>query len=129
MLCNMTEICKPTLTHHFAIPAFNTGTSMVLRACIEAAEEANAPVIVEIHPDELRFARKSFAKMVIEEAHNTKIPVCLHLDHGANLEDVMTAIACGFTSVMIDGSALPFEENIAQTRKVVEIAHAVGVSV
>ena len=129
MLCNMTEICKPTMAHHFAIPAFNTGTSMVLRACIEAAEEANAPVIVEIHPDELRFARKSFAKMVIEEAHNTKVPVCLHLDHGANIEDVMTAIACGFTSVMIDGSSHSFEDNIALTRKVVEYAHDHGVVV
>lgn len=129
MLYNMTDLLKPTLEHHFAVPAFNTSSNMILTASVEVAEELNAPVIIEIHPDELSFVKESFIAAVRAEAHSAHVPVCIHLDHGANFADVMRAIGCGFTSVMIDGSALPFEENVAQTKKVVEAAHAVNVSV
>lgn len=129
MLCTLDEILKPTRTYKFAVPAFNTSTSMILKAAIETSEELNAPVIIEIHPVELRMTRDSFTAAVLEEAHRAKVPVCIHLDHGSSFEEIMHAIACGFTSVMIDCSAMPFEENVAQTRKVVEAAHAAGVSV
>jgi len=68
-------------------------------------------------------------KAIIEKAHKATVPVCIHLDHGASFEQVMTAIQAGFTSVMIDGSSLPFEENIKACKKVAEAAHAVNVSV
>ena len=129
MLYNMSDILKPTRPGKFAIPAFNTSSNMILTGAIEAAEEMNAPVIIEIHPDELSFVKETFVAYAREEAHKAKVPVCIHLDHGSDLADIMKAIQCGFTSVMIDGSSLPFEENIAQTKKIVEVAHAVGVSV
>lgn len=129
MLYNMSDILRPTLDAKFAIPAFNTSSNMILTAAIEVAEELNAPVIIEIHPDELAFVKETFVQYVIAEAHKAKIPVCIHLDHGANFGQIINAISCGFTSVMIDGSSLPFEENVAQTRKVVEAAHAANVSV
>jgi fructose-bisphosphate aldolase class II len=129
MLVNMSEILRPTLEKHFAVPAFNTSSNMILTASIEVAEELNAPVIIEIHPDELRFVKDSFVAAVRAEANRTKVPVCIHLDHGASFADTMHAIGCGFTSVMIDGSALPYEENAALAKKVAEAAHAAGVSV
>jgi fructose-bisphosphate aldolase class II len=129
MLYTLSEILSPTLKNRFAIPAFNTSSNMILTASVEVAEELNAPVIIEIHPAELAFVRESFVAAVREEAHRAKVPVAIHLDHGSSFNDVMRTIACGFTSVMIDCSTLPYEQNVALTRKVVEAAHAAGVSV
>jgi len=129
MLYNMKELLAPTLEHHFAIPAFNTSNNMTLTAAVEVAEELNAPVIIEIHPSELAFVKDSFVSAVLAEAHSASVPVCIHLDHGANMDEIVKAISLGFTSVMIDGSHLSFEENVAQTKAVVQIAHAANVSV
>ena len=129
MLFNMKELLAPTLEHHFAIPAFNTSNNMTLTAAVEVAEELNAPVIIEIHPSELAFVKDSFVSAVLAEAHSASVPVCIHLDHGANMDEIVKAISLGFTSVMIDGSHLSFEENVAQTKAVVQIAHAANVSV
>lgn len=129
MLLNMRDLLAVAHDHHFAVPAFNISSSMLLRGVIEASEEADAPVILAIHPAELAFVRPSFVKAAIDEAVTTKVPVCIHLDHGSSMEQIMEAIRCGFTSVMMDASTLPLEENIAICRKVVELAHAVDVSV
>ncbi len=125
----MKELLGIAKKHNFAVPAFNTSSSMILNGLLEACEEKQAPVIVAIHPDELEFVRDSFLKFVIDEAHKASFPVCIHLDHGASFSQVMRAIQSGFTSVMIDSSALPFEKNVEVTQKVVEAAHAVNVSV
>ena len=114
---------------HFAVPAFNVSSSMILKGVMEACEEKHAPVIIAIHPDELSFVGDSFVAAVREEAHKASVPVCIHLDHGASFAQVIRAIACGFTSVMIDSSTTSFDDNIAITKKVVEAAHAVNVSV
>lgn len=114
---------------HFAVPAFNVSSSMILKGVMEACEEKHAPVIIAIHPDELSFVGDSFVAAVREEAHKASVPVCIHLDHGASFAQVIRAIACGFTSVMIDSSTTSFDDNIAITKKVVEAAHAVSVSV
>ena len=114
---------------HFAVPAFNVSSSMILKGVMEACEEKHAPVIIAIHPDELSFVGDSFVAAVREEAHKASVPVCIHLDHGASFAQVIRAIACGFTSVMIDSSTTSFDDNIAITKKVVEAAHAVDVSV
>jgi len=129
MLMTMKELLGIAKKHNFAVPAFNTSSSMILNGLLEACEEKQAPVIVAIHPDELEFVRDSFLKFVIDEAHKASFPVCIHLDHGASFSQVMRAIQSGFTSVMIDSSALPFEKNVEVTQKVVEAAHAVNVSV
>lgn len=129
MLVNMKDLLKVARSNGFAVPAFNISSNMLLTGVIDAAVEANAPVILAIHPDELAFVRPSFVKAAIEEANTASVPVCIHLDHGANLDQIVRAIRYGFTSAMIDASTQPLDENIAITKKAVEIAHAAGVSV
>lgn len=124
MLVNMKEILAVANQHNFAVPAFNTSSNMILRGVIEESVALNAPVIIAIHPDELSFVRDSFVKAVIDEANKAPVPVCIHLDHGGSYEDCVKAVSLGFTSVMIDASLLPFEENIAACKKVCEMAHA-----
>ncbi len=129
MLMNMKEILAVANANNFAVPAFNTSSNMILRGVLEASEEKQSPVIIAIHPDELSFVGNSFVKTVIDEANKATVPVCIHLDHGATIDQIMTAIQSGFTSVMIDASTSSLEDNIAICKKVVELAHAVNVSV
>ncbi len=129
MLMNMKEVLAVAHANHFAVPAFNMSNNMLLRGVIEASEEAHSPVIFAIHPDELAFVRPAFIKAVLEEANRISVPVCVHLDHGSTIQQIMEAIQCGFTSVMIDASTRPLDENIAVSKKVVDLAHAVNVSV
>ncbi len=128
MLLNMKEILETAKEHNFAIPAFNIGTGQILNGVMDTCEELNAPVILAIHPNELEFQGESFIKMCIDRANKSKLPVCIHLDH-SDWESIVKAIRAGFTSVMIDASSLPFEENVAITKKVCELAHPLGVSV
>ncbi len=129
MLMNMADLLAVANEHNFAVPAFNVSSSMILKGVMHICEEMQAPVIIAIHPDELEFVEDSFVKAVIEEAHKATVPVCVHLDHGSKFEQILRAIQDGFTSVMIDGAHLSLEENIAITKKVVEVAHPVNVSV
>ena len=129
MLVNGNFILDVAHKHHFAVPAFNAGSGQLLEAVIQACEETQSPLIMAIHPDELSFLTDSFVSQVKYYANHTKIPVCIHLDHGASYEQVIHAIQLGFTSVMIDASLKSLDENIAITKKVVEAAHPVGVSV
>ena len=129
MLMNMKELLAVAHANDFAVPAFNISSNMLLTGVMEASEEMQSPVILAIHPDELHFVHTSFVKMAVDEAIKASIPVCLHLDHGASIAHVMEAIQCGFTSVMIDASSRPLEENIAICKQVVELAHPVNVSV
>jgi fructose-bisphosphate aldolase class II len=129
MLMNMRDLLAVAHRNAFAVPAFNISNSMLLRGVVDASIEANSPVIFAIHPDELAFVKPAFIKAAVEEAHRACIPVCIHLDHGSSLRQIMEAIQYGFTSVMIDASTQPLEQNIAISRQVVELAHAVNVSV
>jgi fructose-bisphosphate aldolase class II len=129
MLMNMKDLLAVAHEHRFAVPAFNISSNMLLTGVMEASEEKQSPVILAIHPDELSFVRPSFVKAAVEEAIKATVPVCIHLDHGSSLGQIMLAIQSGFTSVMIDASSQPLEENIAISKKVVELAHAVNVSV
>lgn len=129
MLLNMKELLKVAKENRFAVGAFNVADSNFLRAVVEEAEESNSPAIIAIHPDEFEFLTDEFFAYVRERAGNSLTPFVLHLDHGASLDQVVRAIRAGFTSVMIDGSLLPYDENVEKTRKVVEIAHMVNVSV
>ena len=86
-------------------------------------------MILGIHPDEVQHVGVEMIAAVTQRAHRSSVPIAIHWDHGANYERDLTAIHSGFTSVMIDGSMLPFEENIAISRKVVHAVHAVGLSV
>ena len=120
----MKTILDVAKAHHFAVPAFNTSSNMILTGVIQESIAQNSPVIIAIHPDELSFVQNSFVKAVIDEANHAPVPICIHLDHGGSFEDCVKAISLGFTSVMIDGSLLPFEENIAVCQKVCTVAHS-----
>jgi fructose-bisphosphate aldolase, class II len=115
--------------HSFAVPAFNISDYAMFLGIIEISEERNAPVILGIHPDEVQHVGVEMIAAVTQRAHRSSVPIAIHWDHGASYEQILTAIRSGFTSVMIDGSMLPFEENIAISRNVVHAAHAVGLSV
>lgn len=129
MLMNMTELLKTANENHFAVPAFNVGSSEILKGVIEACEEKNSPVIVAVHPVELAFAGDSFAEMIKAEARRTRIPVVLHMDHGGTAEEILRAVRDGFTSVMIDASHYPYEENVRLVKEITAIAHPLGISV
>lgn len=129
MLLNMKELLAAANENNFAVPAFNISSYAMFNGIMEASEEEHAPVIISIHPDELSHIGTDVIQAIRQRAYKTKIPVCIHLDHGASFEQIMVAIEAGYTSVMIDGSSLPFEENIAVCQKVCEAAHAADVSV
>ena len=129
MLMNMKDLLAVAHAHDFAVPAFNISSNMLLTGVMDASMEMQSPVILAIHPDELHFVHRSFVKAAVDEAIQASIPVCIHLDHGASLAHIMEAIQCGFTSVMIDASIHPLEKNIAICKQVVDLAHAVNVSV
>ena len=129
MLMNMKDLLAVARANNFAVPAFNISSNMLLKGVMEASEEAQSPVILAIHPDELSFVTPEFVAYAVEAANKATVPVCIHLDHGANLGQVMEAIKCGFTSVMIDASSQPLEQNIAICKEVVALAHSVNVSV
>ena len=129
MLYTMKELLKVAKENQFAVPAFNICSYDMLKAIIEESERLNAPVILEIHPDEIAYLNDEFVASVRAYAHNSKIPVVIHLDHGGTVKDVLRAIRNGYTSVMIDASLQSFEDNLAITKEVVALAHAVGVSV
>ncbi|EGP5229836.1 ketose-bisphosphate aldolase [Enterococcus faecium] len=129
MLVTGKEILAVANEKGFAVPAFNAGSGQLLNAVIEACEEAQAPVMIAIHPEELKFLTDSFVAQVKYAAEQTDIPICIHLDHGADFNQIIHAIRLGFTSVMIDASHLSYETNVMLSKKVVEAAHAVGISV
>lgn len=112
-----------------AVGAFNVYNLESLQAVLAASEETQTPVIVATTPKAIRYAGEAFSKTLHEALQNHSLPVALHLDHGRSIRDVVWAIRHGWTSVMLDASDRPFEENLRLTRQAVEIAHAVGVSV
>ena len=129
MLMTGHRLLEVASEHGFAVPAFNISDWAMCQGIVEISERLRAPVIIAIHPDELSHVGTDLLPAIIARAHRSEVPVAIHLDHGTSYEQILLALRAGFTSVMIDGSALPIEENIAATRQAVRTAHAVGVSV
>ena len=130
MLVNLKEILEIAEANKTAVGMFNATGFDSLQAILSAAEELNQPVIIahaEVHNvyNDVSLVAPSMLAM----ARAAKVPVCVHLDHGVSLDMVWRALRLGFTSVMIDASALPYEENLKITRDVTSIAHSMGVSV
>lgn len=125
----MKELLKVAKNNQFAVPAFNICSYDMLKAIMEEVERLNAPVILEIHPDEIAYLNDEFVAAVRAYAHKSKVPVVIHLDHGGKVSDVLRAIRNGYTSVMIDASLQSFDDNIKITKEVVALAHEVDVSV
>jgi len=130
VLISTARLLKAAVKGKYAIGAFNCNNMEIVQAIVTAAEAENAPVILQASQGAIKYAGLDYiTAMVKEAASKTRIPVALHLDHGTSFEQNIRCIAAGFTSVMIDGSRLPLEENIALTKQVVAVARAVGVSV
>ncbi|MCD6362410.1 MAG: class II fructose-1,6-bisphosphate aldolase [Synergistetes bacterium] len=114
----------------YAVGAFNFNNLEFLQAIIEVAEELNSPVMLQVSEGGMKYMGLSFLEGIVREVlPKVKVPVAMHLDHGSHFDAVVSAIRIGFTSVMIDASKKPFDENARITKEVVRIAHAVGVSV
>lgn len=129
-LCPAGELLRKAEEGGYAVGAFNCNNMEILQAIIAAAEAERAPVIVQASQGAIEYAGIEYiAAMALAAAARARVPVALHLDHGTSFEQVVRCIRAGFTSVMIDGSKLPLPENIALTKKVVEVARAVGVTV
>ncbi len=130
MLVTGKEILEHAQKNKYAVGAFNVNNMEIVQAIIEAAEETRSPVILQASQGALKYAGVEYiAALAKVAAEKATVPVALHLDHGTDFKQIMLCIRNGFTSVMIDGSQYPLEENIAKTKQVVEIAHSVGVSV
>ncbi len=136
MLYTMKDLLEVANRENFAIPAPNIQNELTARAVIEAAERCNSPIIIDIafpiHPDII-----FLGEMTRRLAEESRVPVAINLDHGGSrfsdmdscLLEVMPCVRAGFTSVMIDRSSLPYEENVRQVQFVVKLAHAMGISV
>ncbi len=129
MLMNMKDLLAVANEHNFAVPAFNIGTNEMLNGVIEACEETGAPVILAFQPAALKFQGDAFMLSCLGAARACTIPVAVHLDHGRTMEDIMRGVRTGVTSVMIDASHLPFEDNVAITKRVVDLVRPLGISV
>jgi len=130
MLVTSKELLKKAQREAYAVGAFNIQNLESLLAVVEAAAEEKSPVIVAVTPSAIKYGGLNFlAGLIKTAAEALPIPMSLHLDHGEEVETVKKCLEAGFTSVMIDGSHLPFEENISLTKHVVDLAHQKGVSV
>ena len=124
------EVLQQALAERFAVGAFNANNMEMVQAIVEAAQEERAPVILQVSQGAIRYAGLDFAVGLVKIAANqVDVPVILHLDHGTSFEQNVRCLRAGFTSLMFDGSKLPYEENVAITKKVCEIAHIVGIPV
>lgn len=133
MLVNMNQMLKKAKEEHYAVPHFNINNLEWTKFILEECNELNVPVILGVSEGAVKYMGSylvvaDLVKAMIKSL-NIKIPVCLHLDHGSSLESCISAIDAGFSSVMIDGSRLPLEENIKITKEVVSYAHERGISV
>ena len=130
MLVTLEEILKDAESRKYGVGLFNMLNLEMARAIIDAAEAERSPLILgvaEVHLPHIPF---EYASLIMNHiAKNATVPVCLHFDHGTDYNKILAAIKAGFTSVMYDGSALPYEENIANTREISKVAHALGCSV
>ncbi|MGX8835404.1 class II fructose-bisphosphate aldolase [Amedibacillus sp. YH-ame6] len=130
MLVNMKQILEEAEKGQYAIGCINTPNLETLRAVVDAAEELNVPIIIDhaqVHDPLIPI--ESIGPQMVAYAKQAKVPVCVHLDHGSDYNFVMRAIRCGFSSIMYDLSALPFEENMAKLKEFTKIAHDLDITV
>ncbi|MGI6738349.1 MAG: class II fructose-1,6-bisphosphate aldolase [Christensenellales bacterium] len=129
-LVNSTEMFKKAYKEGYAVGAFNVNNMEIIQGIVEAAQMENAPLILQVSAGARRYANHTYLIKLIEAAVETSgLDIVVHLDHGPDFETCKSCIDGGFTSVMIDGSHLPFEENIKLTKQVVDYAHDRGVTV
>ncbi len=129
-LVTSAKMLKDAQKGNYAVGAFNAENMEMVKAIIQTAEELKAPVMIQTTPSTIKYGSlETYYAMVSAEAKNASVPVCLHLDHGSSFELAVQAMKAGYTSVMIDGSHEDFEGNVAVTKKVADVANALGIPV
>ena len=124
------EMFKKAYEGNYAVGAFNVNNMEIIQGIVDAAKQENAPLILQVSAGARKYANPIYLRKLVEAAiEDTGLDICLHLDHGEDFEICKQCVDDGFTSVMIDGSKYPLEENIALTKRVVEYAHSKGVVV
>lgn len=124
------EMFKKAYEGGYAVGAFNVNNMEIIQGIVDAAKEENAPLILQVSAGARKYAKPIYLRKLVEAAiEDTGLDICLHLDHGEDFEICKQCVDDGFTSVMIDGSKYPFEENIELTKRVVDYAHSRGVVV
>ncbi len=124
------EMFKKAYEGNYAVGAFNVNNMEIIQGIVEAAKQEDAPLILQVSAGARKYANPIYLRKLVEAAiEDSGLDICLHLDHGEDFEICKQCVDGGFTSVMIDGSKYPFEENIELTKKVVEYAHSKGVVV
>ncbi|MBI2176131.1 class II fructose-1,6-bisphosphate aldolase [Candidatus Woesearchaeota archaeon] len=129
MLVSGNKLLQKAKKGGYAVGAFNTNNLEITKAIIAAAVEMDSPVFLQLSSGALKYGGFELAGMALAFAKKVPVPVAVHLDHGPSFELARECISFGFSSVMIDGSALPFRQNVSLTKKVVAAAHRKGVSV
>ena len=129
-LVDTKEMFKKAYEGHYAVGAFNVNNMEIIQGIVEGAIQEKAPLILQVSAGARKYAKHIYLTKLVEAAvEDTGLPICLHLDHGADFEICKDCVDGGFTSVMIDGSKYPFEVNIELTKRVVDYAHNKGVVV
>ncbi|MBQ4110510.1 MAG: class II fructose-bisphosphate aldolase [Clostridia bacterium] len=130
MLVNLNAVLKDAQKNRYAVGLFNTTDMEMLQGVIEAAEETKSPVIIGTAEVLLPYGElKLLSPSVVEAAKRASVPVVVHYDHGLTFDRCIEALQLGYSSIMFDGSANPYDENIAQTKEIVKIAHSMGATV
>ena len=129
-LVSTTEMFKDALKNQYSVGAFNVNNMELLQAIVEAADELRSPLILQVSAGARKYANQTYLIKLVEAAlESSTIPIALHLDHGEDFEICKACVDGGFSSVMIDASKHPFEENVKITKQVVDYAHSKGVVV
>ncbi|HBC26167.1 MAG TPA: fructose-bisphosphate aldolase, partial [Ruminococcaceae bacterium] len=130
-LVNTTEMFQKAYAGGYAVGAFNVNNMEIIQGITEACGELKSPVILQVSAGARKYANHTYLTKLVEAAviENPDIPIALHLDHGPSFELCKACVDGGFTSVMFDGSSKPYEENVAEARKVAEYAHKYNVTV
>ncbi|MCD2435520.1 class II fructose-1,6-bisphosphate aldolase [Acidaminococcus sp. NSJ-142] len=124
------EMFKKAYEGHYAVGAFNVNNMEIIQGIVDAAKEEESPLILQVSAGARKYAKHAYLLSLVQAAvEDTNLPIVLHLDHGADFDICKACVDGGFTSVMIDGSKYPFEENIELTKRVVDYAHNKGVVV
>ncbi len=126
---NQLKMLKDAMKNNYIVPAFNFAGFDILKGLLLAVEETKSPVILQVSEGAMKYYTEDLLFGLIQGIRKKKLPISIHLDHGSSMESVKKAIKLGFDSVMIDGSTLPFEENVKLTKRVVKYAHMHNVSV
>jgi len=129
MLTTLQKILAKANKENYAVGAFNINNMEIAQAVINAAVAQKSPVIMQTSQGAIEYAGAEYLKAIVETASKQKVPVCIHLDHGRDIELIKKCIKLGWTGIMYDGSHLPFEENIKNTKKIVTLAHKKGIGV